>query len=432
MTILAILETLAATTKRKEKEKILTENSDNSLFKRVFYLAYNPDLVFYIKKDPGIITHSDEIELDFALDVLEQSFATREVTGNAAVDLYASLLNRLKWHEAEVLKRVVERDLRCGVSVATINKIWENLIPDYSLALASTDPSKLEFPNVCVQIKYDGLRCLAIKDGSGNTVLRTRNGKTLDSLDLVIPGISKCLGNREMMDGEIVCFQDGKPMSRQMSNGILNKAIRGTISPAEQKLIRYQAWDLVDLDRPQEAIYGYRFHHLRQRLSGHVGLIVDVVGSQVVSSLEEIQEIFDRVVEEGHEGVIAKNLNAVYEPKRTKNMVKFKLLKEQTIDLEIVGLAPGRPGTKYEHMLGALQCVSADRKIQVDVGTGFKDEDREQLYTGETIGQIVEVCYNQLIDRKDSDTLSLYLPVYMRMRPDKSTANTLEEITGEM
>ena len=162
-----------------------------------------------------------------------------------------------------------------------------------------------------------------------------------------------------------------------------------------------------------------------QRLANH-DVIVDVVGSQIVNSSEEIQEIFQRALDEGHEGVIAKNLNSFYEAKRTKNMVKFKA--EKTMDLEVVGIQPGRKGTKYEDMMGALQCVSADRKIQVDIGTGFSDAQREEFASGEMIGQIVEVYYNQLITRKDSDIMSLYLPVFYRVRPDKSGANVLEDL----
>lgn len=50
MSILAILNDLAATTSRKEKEYILKEHKDNELLKIVFWAAYNPDLTYWIQK----------------------------------------------------------------------------------------------------------------------------------------------------------------------------------------------------------------------------------------------------------------------------------------------------------------------------------------------------------------------------------------------
>ena len=40
-------------------------------------------------------------------------------------------MERVSSENAEVIKKIIQRDLRCGVSEATANKVWKGLIPEY-------------------------------------------------------------------------------------------------------------------------------------------------------------------------------------------------------------------------------------------------------------------------------------------------------------
>lgn len=75
-------------------------------------------------------------------------------------------------------------------------------------------------------------------------------------------------------------------------------------------------------------------------------------------------------------------------------------------------------------MLGALICATDDGKLVVNVGTGFTEEQRDFSNVPD-IDSIVEVKYNVVIGKKDSDVKSLFLPVYVGLRTDKTTTNTL-------
>lgn len=174
MSVFTVLSDLSSNNSRNFKLAYLSKYANNELVKRVFAMALDPMLVFYIKKIP--VTNSlDEpnLLLDEALTML-YDLSNRNVTGNAAIGHLKTILCNLSNDDAEVIKRVVKKDLRCGVSTATAAAIW----PEFSsftfpVMLASAFDQKLidklQYP-VYVQQKMDG--CL-----SSNWVLDTVDGK---------------------------------------------------------------------------------------------------------------------------------------------------------------------------------------------------------------------------------------------------------------
>jgi hypothetical protein len=419
--ILNILNQLASTTKRLEKEAILKANKDNVLLKDVFWAAYNPDLTFWIQQTPPILRNDGSLSLSTAIDKLIVNVAHRAVTGNAAIDFYQSLLCSLSQNDTEVLRRIVARDLRCGVNTPTINKIWKDLIPTYELMLAQTDSKRLVFP-CYVQTKFDGCRCLISRTLNDEIVLRTRNGSRITSLDVMVPFLRDVVQPGETLDGELVCYKDGQPLPRKISNGILNKAIRGTITPEEAELVVYCCWDIVD--QTQSIPYIYRLENLNCRFATKANDKVFPVKTTMARSMEEVETLFAEALMAGEEGVIAKNWNAVWQPKRTFDQVKFKA--EQTADLLVVGWEAG--SGKNADRLGALVCETSDGKIRVNVGTGFSDSQRQEFTENKPIDKVVEVRYNSRIAKKDGGLDSLYLPRFIKLRIDKTVANSSEEI----
>lgn len=420
MKVLQIIDTIARDSKRTEKEKILLEHRNNSDLKKVFFTAYNPDYVFWIAKHPAVTSYTGELHLSKAIDMVVEELCSRKVTGNAAIALYSNILSSLDEEDSEVLRRIINRDLRCGVGVPTINKVWKDLVPVYEMMLAETDPKKLSFPDVITQIKSDGIRCLLTLTKTGDTVLRTRNGNSIDSLSSVFSEDAKnCMNPEETWDGELVCYENGVPLSRKISNGLLNKAIRGTISEDESKKVRFIVWDIVD--RSQKVPYWKRLETLTEQ--ARTSELFIVVVSRKAETLEEVHSHFRDAIENGDEGVIAKNLNSVWQPKRSFDLVKFK--DELTCDLIVVDIEKGTG--RNEGRLGALVCESQEGLLRVNVGTGFNDHQRDS-FDESMIGKIVEVKYNAQITKKDGGMSCLYLPRFLRIRLDKSIANVLGEI----
>jgi ATP-dependent DNA ligase len=99
---------------------------------------------------------------------------------------------------------------------------------------------------------------------------------------------------------------------------------------------------------------------------------------------------------------------------------------EEECDLKVIGMEEGTG--KYDGVLGALVCETADGLLKVNVGTGFSDDDRIDYWDSNIRNVIVTVRYNQKIKDKKTGVHSLFLPRFVCVREDKDVANTLEEI----
>lgn len=436
-----ILCELAETSSRKEKEAILVREKNNTLLARVFSAAYNPHINYYIKQIPEI---TDEyvfsISLNQALDKLDE-LANRTVTGNAAIARLAQILGELTTDDRSVLKMVVLKDLRCGVSEATINKIWKNLIPTYPCLLASSDDpkarAKIKFPALA-QEKCDGMRINAICL-DGNVTYFSRNGKAVDcgsdwlnkEVKNLTSQISALHGKDEdfVLDGELLVWdnKNNAPMPRKQGNGICNKAIQGTVSEKEKELFVLVVWDAIPYNEFVKGKGSENYEDRWERIEQAHDLIsfsmnqITLVPTWYIESWDEAKSIYSKAVSQGKEGLIIKNMKGVWEDKRSPDLVKMKSEIENA--LVVVEWVEGTG--KYAGKLGALVCQSGgNNPVCVSVGSGFSDEEREQFTRKQMIGKIISVIYNEIITKEDG-TRSLFLPRFDQIRFDKNDADIL-------
>jgi len=425
--ILSILNELESTSSRLEKEAILKREQHNVLLKRVFFLAYDPFTQFYIRKIPTYkqIPNYD-ISLEEALNQLDL-LSGRVVTGNAAIEHLRNILCNIPEHSAKVIERVIAKDLKCGASESTANKIWPGLIHEYPCMLASAYDQKLvdkmSWPAMA-QLKMDGMRFNAIvKDGKCE--FRSRNGKQIQLLgNLEQEFIALSRGNDLVFDGELVVYDNDVILDRQTGNGILNKAVKGTIGDVEANKVHATLWDVIPYQHfiagKGTTQYGVRFAMLQTCL---LPKKIHVVESKFVNNIDEARELFETYLADGQEGIILKDARAVWEDKRAKHLIKFK--GELECDLKVVDIQPGTG--KYTGMLGALICESDDGVLKVDVGSGFKDLDRINFTSESIVGKIVSVKYNARIKNKQGEE-SLFLPVFIEVREDKDIADSSKVI----
>lgn len=488
--ILDILNKVAATGSSKVKQQIIQDNKDNEVLKRVFKLAYSKRIMFGIKKFPqaGEVSQSfGMLTLDDGLDLLENTLATRKVTGNEAIKTLADFIADMKPTDVEVIRRVIDRDLRIGAGSTIANKVWKNLIPAQPQMLANPysekNVSHIQFP-AYAQLKADGARCFAeIKGDTVNDVkLLTRSGNEYQGLDLLKLELIKATETARaihpdgiLVDGELVWFPVEEQIepsldhlfgaeesedvaevmadnaSRTASNGIMNKSLKGTISSTESQGVKFQVWDFVPLTAYQgykSAHYQVRFDELRNAVQGLSRVIL--IENFLVKDLNEARVIYAKYIEMGLEGIILKNINGIWEDKRSKNQVKFKEV--ISFDLECVGTYAHK---KDPNKLGGVYLRSKCGRIRVKAGSGFKDTthvkndedewiripfderdelDREYLWSirDELIGVIFEgECNNWLTSEGRKEAyVSLFLPIIKKIRRDKTDANTFEEIFG--
>lgn len=423
--ILQILNELASTSSRLEKEAIMFREKNNKLLKRVYFLAYDPFTQFYQRKIPKYNPNSNPIgdNLDWGMEQLVTMLASRKVTGNAAIEHLQYVLENVSDKNALVLERIIGKDLKCGASDSTANKIWPGLVHDYPCMLASGYDEKLvakiKWP-AFAQLKMDGMRFNAIvKDGKCE--FRTRNGKEVNLLgNLEAEFIALAAGNNTVFDGELVVMdeEDWQYLDRQTGNGILNKAVKGTITPELANRVCATLWDIIPYEDFQNSISKHAYKHrfaLLEAMHLDSGKI-RIVSNQIVANLEEARTLFERYLAEGQEGIILKDSMGLWENKRSRGQIKFK--GELECDLKIVGIQEGTG--KYVGKIGAYICESEDGILKCDVGSGFKDDQR--IIDQSVIGKVIAVKYNARIKNKQGRD-SLFLPIFLEIREDKIVAD---------
>ena len=250
------------------------------------------------------------------------------------------------------------------------------------------------------------------------------------------------LGNLEQefiaMAGGVDCVFDGELLvmfdndiqfaDRQTGNGILNKANKGTISEKEAAMVHATVWDVIPyvlfIEGECATPYSTRFSSLRKMVEEVKvkGRKIWLVASETVETQEEANAIFTKYLEQGLEGIILKDGSGIWEDKRAKHQIKFK--GELECDLKIVGIEMGTG--KYEGMLGAIICESADGVIKTNVGSGFNDAQRKSLGE-EIIGKIAAIKYNMRSKNKQGEE-SLFLPIVLEIRDDKEVADSSADI----
>ena len=425
--IIDILNEIAATSSRNEKEAIIRREIDNEDLKQVYFLAYDPFTQFYIRKIPAYTTSPGRMDgqksLQSAMRDLKE-LSTRQVTGNAAIAFLANVLSLVKAEDAQVIERIIGKDLKCGASDSTANKVWPGLVHEFPCMLCTPSDekilSKFKFPALA-QLKMDGMRFNAIVK-NGKCEFRSRNGKEINLLGNLEQEFIKLADNEDIVfDGELLLVVEGNIQDRQTGNGILNKAVKGTISPDEAKNVQATVWDCIPYDQFIKGVgtaqYAVRFAMLQTCRLPHK---IRLVESTTVASLDEAQKIFEGYLAQGQEGIILKDMSGVWQDKRVKTQVKFKA--ELDCDLKIVAIQMGTG--KYEGMVGAYICESEDGVIKVDVGSGLSDEDRKNF---NVIGKILAVVYNARIKNKQGEE-SLFLPRAVEIREDKIIADNSKNI----
>jgi len=431
MTIYEILKTIESDNSRNFKLDVLRKNKDNELLIRVTDLALNPMIQFYQRKIPNYNTSPEpSITLSVALNLLEE-LSSRTITGNLAIEHLTKILSSLSVDDAKVVERIIQKDLKCGVSSKTVNTVWSNLIPEYPCMLCSGYDdklvSKIKFPAI-VDVKMDGMRFNAIVKG-GKVEFRSRNGKELNLVGYLESEFLTMADKQDVVyDGELVAVKDGKILDRQTGNGFLNKANKGTITEQEASMIRAVIWDRIPYNDFIKGIYKVGYSDRRflmcndlTRLSG-----VDTirrVETHLAETIEEAQDLYQNYLRLGCEGIILKDIESIWENKRSKSQIKFKA--ELDASLVVVDIQMGTG--KYEGMIGAIVCESSDGIIKVNVGSGLTDEQRKEFVVDSPVGKIVSVKYNAKIQAKSGEW-SLFLPVFQEIRIDQDIADSFKRL----
>jgi DNA ligase 1 len=430
---LEIVAELRSVSGRNEKTAIMQRAcSDNEAFVAGLKLCYSPRIKFFIKAipeyKPALATAYSPHKIVDSLRPLYQ----REVTGNAAIKYLLNLLESADDMTARFVELIIQRDLDCGVSVGTINKVIPDLIPVFPVQLcAGFDAKALQqfsFP-AFIQPKMDGMRSTITVNGkTGFCDLFLRNGNSFDcppELSNEIIGLSKqFIGGSAAFDGELlVVKEDGTDEERKIGNGILTRLIRGTATPEEIARVRFTCWDVIPLEDFWKGycpiVYNSRLTSLIKATQiENCGIPLNkfrLIKNEVVFSAESSQTYYEARLAEGMEGAVLKSTNGAWKNGRQSYCLKLKA--EDSLEAEIISSYEGKG--KYVGMLGGFKCrVIGQPDVEFEAGSGFTDAQRAEYWAkqSELIGKTVTIQYNQFIS--SGTRRSLYLPVFLELRVD--------------
>lgn len=199
------------------------------------------------------------------------------------------------------------------------------------------------------QVKWDGVRNLTLVEGSQVRHWSRRLRERTIHFPEFQPLAAALGGKRAVLDGEIIVLKEGKPSF----SGILERDLAGGTPDARKMRERPATLMIFDLlEWGERTLYN-------QPLTDRLALLEQIVQPheawQVVSSFPgaEGTALYEAVVAQGLEGVVAKRLNSRYLPAtRSRDWVKVKR-KGQMLAVVIGYTNPaGRPGGL---LLGAYQ-----------------------------------------------------------------------------
>ena len=427
---------LESSDSRIHKEKVIEKalmaaklgSADAQCFLFNCYQAYNPFYTFNVKQVPetqGLINRPNPWPRFWAL---LEDLRTRGISGHRARDAIQECADEFDSDEWNGLaRRVIIKDLRCGVSEKTINKVvgrTEYKIPIFSCQLAqdSTDqPKKLKGVKR-LECKLDGVRVLAVVQGATVT-LYSRNGKEFLNFPQIADAIldqrkafqyGRGTGGHFVLDGEIVgeSFQT-----------LMKQAHRKT--DAETSGMVYHIFDILPLDAFKEGHWNAQQYKRLEWLESARSQLMETACLRIMNGLEvdldgaEGHDIMQRYAEasvaEGFEGIMIKSMDAPYQCKRSDSWMKWK--PTITVDLKIVGFEQGTG--RNENRLGAIICEGEDngRHIRVNVGSGLSDSNRDEYWDArdDLLGHLVEVQADAVTQNQDG-SYSLRFPRFLRFR----------------
>jgi DNA ligase-1 len=431
---------------RLHKEDVLKQaleasvlgSTNSQIFLGFLKACYNPYVTFGVKQIPDSVGITDAENPWDEFNELMLQLSQRRLTGHAARDAIQSMAERFDSEEWNTfLAPVLRRDMRAGISDKTINKICKGTdyeIPIFGCQLATNSEGRPEMKGIKrLEPKLDGVRVLLMvipsDFGDVTTICFSRNGKQFDNfghieeqvrnnwIKMVRKAATSNLSMGFVLDGEVIgnSFQELMRQARRKEN-----------AQAEDSV--FNVFDILPLA-------SFREGHWNSQLEKRIKILEDM--RPVIDSMPNVELLphimvdldtaagrnqLDRYAKDqvnaGFEGIMIKELQAPYICKRSTDWMKWK--PTITVDLEVIGVEEGTG--RNLGRLGAIVCSGVDdgKEINVNVGSGFSDTDRDNLWADRNlvIGRTVEILCDVITQNQDG-TYSLRFPRFVRFRDDK-------------
>ena len=427
-----IIAKLEADNSRLAKEAVIEEAMNEGLdeFFEGVKMALDPLVTFGVKQVPE--KEENEVLTPQGLawptfKELARKLIDRQLTGHNARDaiiLCKDLATAEQWNM--FYRRILIKDLRCGVSEKTVNKIAKKFpqyaIPTFTCPLAhdSANHEKKMVGKKQIEIKLDGVRVITIIRGN-KVEMFSRNGKQFHNFGHIIAEIEEVISQKPapydlVLDGEVMSanFQDLMKQVHRKDGKQSDDAVLHLFDMCPLEDFQKGIWD-----KPQS----FRSQAVKAWVEQNASVLQHVqalewedVDLSTAEGQERFVELNKAAVDGGYEGVMIKDVDAPYECKRTHSWLKAKPFIEITLKVVAVEEGTGR----NEGRLGAIIVEGEDDgyNYRLNCGSGFTDSQRDEYWTerASLIGQLVEIRADARTKSQDSETYSLRFPRFKTFR----------------
>ena len=424
----AIIYKLEADNSRLAKEQVILEAMEEGLdeFFEGVKMALDPLVTFGVKQVPEATVDGQGLAWP-TFKELARKLINRSLTGHAARDsiiLCKDTATIEQWNM--FYRRILIKDLRCGVSEKTVNKIAKKfpqyIIPTFTCALAhdSANHEKKMTGKKQIEVKLDGVRVLAVCKG-GKVELFSRNGKQFHNFPHIIEEIESVLA---VKPAPYDCVLDGEVMSKDFQDLMKQVHRKDGKAATDSVLHLFDFIPLTDFlqggwDKPQT----YRSNLVKYWIIENQDLLKHVTSCEweevdldTTEGEERFVELNKTAVDGGYEGVMIKDVDAPYECKRTHAWLKAKPFIEITLKVVDVEEGTGRNAGR----LGAVIVEGEDDgyNYRLNCGSGFTDSQRDEFWTqrADLVGQLIEIRADARTKSQDSETYSLRFPRFKTFR----------------
>jgi ATP-dependent DNA ligase len=388
-----LIKDLRATTKPKEKLEVL-KRYECDLLLDLIKVAYEPLRVFHVKiraKDIPLSGKYDIYELkEEALEVIK--FCENSNSNKQNREKVVDFLEKLNKGSQELFVNTINKNWKAGLGAKSVLKLYPGIISQFEVQLANTyDPNNNDMtliPRWIVSYKLDGLRCVALRESSdpnydkGRWTLYTRTGKEILTVNHLKPQLEELYQKYgwSFFDGELY------------KHGLVFEDIQGLVlgfTRGQAPQIEYHVFVVGDAEK-FKACDGSDHVHVPGSETKSPKDVKFVEQSIISNSL--IYKTLEEAFSLGYEGIMLRDLDKLYDYKRSNALLKLKEIEDDDESMEIISdcividieykddfpvIEDGK--ITFKRLLHKIW-VQQEDGIECKVGSGFDIKFRE-MYT---------------------------------------------------
>jgi len=338
-----IIAKLEADNSRLAKEAVIQEAMEQGLdeFFEGVRMCLDPLVTFGVKQVPEATQDGQGLAWPVFKE-LARKLINRSLTGHAARDAIILCKDTATVEQWNMFyRRILIKDLRCGVSEKTVNKIAKKFpqyaIPVFTCALAhdSANHEKKMTGKKQIEVKLDGVRVLAVCR-EGKVELFSRNGKQFHNFPHIIAELEAVLAEKP---APYDCVLDGEVMSANFQD-LMKQVHRKDGKQSDDAVLHL--FDFIPLEEFSKGGWNkpqtYRSNLVKYWVIENESVLKHVqyldweeVDLSTPEGETRFVELNKAAIDGGYEGVMIKDVDAPYECKRTHAWLKAKPFIEVTL-----------------------------------------------------------------------------------------------------